>query len=339
MDNVGSNINKVWSHLFTVLHVFLVTEIKVWNVSRQSLVQSYSSGHRGNIFCTLFTPGAEYQIYSCAADSQVRVHDLLAGVSKAYHCHSGMTHKLAVSQNQPDVILSCSEDSTVRQFDTRIPHQCSRLSTCKNCLVTVTNKKNKLCGINSFALNPQDEQYFVVASRDQTLRVFDRRKLSLGYESRFTPVLELTPDIPPNNSPFCSGVTSVVYSVDGERIIGSYSGDTIYGFDLSDRIWDSEHEKVTRFETATDFNMEDKPTRWDKIRGSLLPKLGLPVRDREHLESIEMKDDEAKDDTELAENEDETKRTLTSWKMKWSVKVVHRSASCAACLLRICFVV
>lgn len=60
------------------------------------------------------------KLASGAADSCVKVIDLSQETTiESYFCHKSRVKRLAVSQNDPYLLWSCSEDGTIRQFDIR----------------------------------------------------------------------------------------------------------------------------------------------------------------------------------------------------------------------------
>ncbi|KXS19613.1 WD40 repeat-like protein [Gonapodya prolifera JEL478] len=110
------------------------------------LVLDVRSGHNANIFSAQFLHGyGDTKIVSCAADGIVRYTDidrcpLLTGFSSAspaanytptppFRCHTDMVFQVLPDPSTPPVFLSCSDDGTINQYDTRVSTSC-RCSGC-----------------------------------------------------------------------------------------------------------------------------------------------------------------------------------------------------------------
>lgn len=67
--------------------------------------------------------GLDNMIVSCARDNQVRLNELSVSgevaSSRKLAQHRGPAHKLSVHPENPQVILSCGEDSVVYSIDIR----------------------------------------------------------------------------------------------------------------------------------------------------------------------------------------------------------------------------
>lgn len=67
--------------------------------------------------------GLDTMIVSCARDNQVRLNELSSSgevcVSRKLAQHRGPAHKLSLSPENPNVVLSCGEDSVVFSIDIR----------------------------------------------------------------------------------------------------------------------------------------------------------------------------------------------------------------------------
>jgi nuclear receptor interaction protein len=88
------------------------------------LKANIATGHRANIFSVKFMPHTnERTIITASADGEARVIDIEGGVSKG-RFHRLQTHegpvKRIVTEDSPFYFLTCSEDGTVRQWDTRV---------------------------------------------------------------------------------------------------------------------------------------------------------------------------------------------------------------------------
>ena len=73
---------------------------------------------QANIFCTTFMPFSDHTIASCAGDGLIKVHQLDGSLevaaARTISCHTDRGKKLAVSAEEPQLLLSVSEDGTVR---------------------------------------------------------------------------------------------------------------------------------------------------------------------------------------------------------------------------------
>ncbi|KAF3901590.1 hypothetical protein ABW21_db0203710 [Orbilia brochopaga] len=117
-----------------------------------SFTHSISTGHTQNIFSVKFMPhSGDRTLVSCAGDGEVRVFDVnysAASIDTAsstfarsvrqvsrlshgetntrvYRAHRDRVKRI-VTENSPNLFLTCSEDGDVRQFDTRAPSDPNR---------------------------------------------------------------------------------------------------------------------------------------------------------------------------------------------------------------------
>lgn len=82
------------------------------------------TGHRANIFSVKFMPHTnERTIITASADCEARVIDIEGSVPKGkfrkLQTHDGPVKRI-ITEDSPFCFLTCSEDGTVRQWDTRI---------------------------------------------------------------------------------------------------------------------------------------------------------------------------------------------------------------------------
>lgn len=219
----------------------------------------FPTGHTANIF------GVAWLSSSCivtgAMDFTVRLHESPFGgnTSTTFDCHSGRVKDLAVEpRSMGQLFFSASEDGTVRQFDRRLPHcgcadsrpygaPSSReaggapIPPSSNVLIQLgsggvnrRSRSNTLPAM-SVALSPTDPTYIAVGCGDNTLRVYDRRMLGLSAPSDTT-----TPFAMGFRPPHAgmgigrneSHSTHISWSPDGNHLLGSFSNDHIYLFDV-----------------------------------------------------------------------------------------------------------
>lgn len=169
------------------------------------LDDTISTGHTQNIFSSKFLPGASHMtIASCAGDAQILVYDVErldrlvtsgfrsrlgelngregAGVKKLL-CHRDRVKRistevradksscrlLTISQDNPHIFLTVSEDGTVRQHDLRTTHNCR--SGCPSPLMT-TLSSIQLYSLSVSKINPY---LFTVAGTSPYAYLQDRR--------------------------------------------------------------------------------------------------------------------------------------------------------------------
>jgi len=93
----------------------------IWDSFNYRRMTDIDTFHKGNIFSVKFMPKFNNtKLATGAADSCVKVIDISQETTiENYSCHKNRVKRLAVSQNDPYILWSCSEDGTVRQFDIR----------------------------------------------------------------------------------------------------------------------------------------------------------------------------------------------------------------------------
>jgi WD repeat-containing protein 42A len=206
-------------------------QVCLWDWSKNNLVLTFDSGHKSNVFQTKFIPfTGDSQIVTCARDGQVRLALISSSGShigtKKLAKHADSCHKLAIEYDSCNLFLSCGEDGVVYEIDLR------QSTPAKILNVKNLDSSNKL-PLYSISSNPSNTYQFVVAGKDQYLRVYDKRML---VDRRDRKILKmLCPTKMRNTASTQRGrsVTSAVYSNDGHEIVASYSDDDIYLFDAN----------------------------------------------------------------------------------------------------------
>eukprot|EP00871_Galdieria_phlegrea_P004301 jgi/Galph1/4872/GphlegSOOS_G3562.1 len=246
------------------------TKLKIWDTSRRKLVRSWDSGHTANIFCARFMPLTDDSVVvSCAADSQVRVSNLAKQTVRPINCHTDRVKKFVTEPDSPNIVISASEDGTVRCFDLRERQKCrnTRNSSCSHVLVDLrpTRKSSfsrtpnsvsaimaKRVEFFSLALNPTQPWYFVTAGSDPFVRLWDRRMSGPFSQtvSVFCPShLRIS-----SRSTSYHYITGVSYDASGRRILASYSGEYIYLFDHLNGFHDELNEASQCTQTSNALN-------------------------------------------------------------------------------------
>lgn len=197
--------------------------ICIWDYENHKLKFSFDSGHSANIFTTKFIPHSDSKmIVSCSADHLVKVFNLDYSQNKAYElqnysCHQMRVKKLSTDPENNYTFLSCSEDGTVRHFDIRTKHTCG--STCDRILVDLQEE------IYSVAINQRNSSYFITGGSSPFIRMYDRRMIGNSQSvKKFCPSHLI---------PRGARITGVAYSHDGNEILGTYSAEDVYLFDVN----------------------------------------------------------------------------------------------------------
>jgi len=224
-------------------------KLNIWNVEKQRVIVSIPTSHSGNIFCCKFLPETnDSRLVSCAADGILNVYDVNYAQSSytaihRFNNHSEMTHKLALEPHNPNIIISSSQDGTCRQFDLReaTTRNCSSILVDWSHLESPGHRgHSKAVAIHSVDLNPVNTNFMIVGGGDYFIRLYDRRmnqpnSPSLKCLKVFAPqrLIEKNERLEEQNRFFMpTHITGVRYNYSGTEIIGTFSGDSIYMFDV-----------------------------------------------------------------------------------------------------------
>ncbi|XP_019700162.1 DDB1- and CUL4-associated factor 8 isoform X2 [Harpegnathos saltator] len=188
--------------------------VVIWDWARGKKRYWFESGHSSNMFQVKWLPfDMEYLMVTCGRDGQVRLLDLRHETSKKLATHNGPSHKLAVHNETPHVIISVGEDAKVLSIDIR-ERRPTKLLVVKEDISEV-----QLYSVHS---NPFNSNEFCVGGRSHYVRVYDQRKVS-------TPLYKLCPHHLTENK--YAHVTCAVYNYNGTEILASYNDEDIYLFD------------------------------------------------------------------------------------------------------------
>ncbi|XP_066159238.1 DDB1- and CUL4-associated factor 6-like isoform X2 [Euwallacea fornicatus] len=194
---------------------------------------NYCTSHKANIFSAKFLPStSDQQIVSCSGDGIVLHTDLnrqQETYQNQFHCHGGTTtYEVLTVPDNSNTFMSCGEDGTVRWFDLREKSSCS-LEKCKENILISCKR-----AITALAVSPTASHQLAVGCADSTVRIYDRRYLSV------TPGEHLLAQ------PFCTFVapkfgeerhyriTSLSYDSGGKDMLVSYSSDYLYLFNVQE---------------------------------------------------------------------------------------------------------
>eukprot|EP01080_Neovahlkampfia_damariscottae_P002953 gene2953-4963_t len=217
--------------------------LNIFKPLQNKMVKSIFSGHTGNIFCGKFLPHtSDTKIISCAADHEVRFFDIQKETTtQVYSPHRDMVKKLEIEPTDPSIFYSCSQDGTVRYFDIR--ETVDENSKENHILIKLQEESSprsfrNTLEINSISLNKQNSNYMICGGGDPFIRLYDRRKIE-NYVKKYSPKSIMDKKY--------VHITGVRFSQNGEKILGSYSEDNIYLFDVNENI-DEKEEIVMNYE-------------------------------------------------------------------------------------------
>ncbi len=146
-----------------------------------------------------------------------------------------------VEPGNPHMFWSASEDGYLRQHDIRTPSH--KAFNSPNALVAIRGPNGRPLELKGLDMCGSAPHLMAVACGDPTVRVFDRRKLSLGTPEAVLqgqgsrPVLGLAPPhLPLALKGLRAGrahATCVNFSGRGDRLVVTYHGDHAYAFDVT----------------------------------------------------------------------------------------------------------
>lgn len=219
----------------------------LWDMYTHKLRAAVPTGHRANVFGVRFMPQTGLsKVATGGWDKSVRITEVEAPhQSRVFACHGDRVKTVEVDQTTPAVVISASEDGTVRLFDIRERTESSSLPTSK-VLVRIPDPQHYFDsrGVKSACLNPVDPMQLLVSS--DSVRIFDRRKLSSSTASPCGPAdaaadflpRHLSPKSPERATPVASAGVQVFstyasFSEDGTQVVATFSADAVYVFDTT----------------------------------------------------------------------------------------------------------
>ncbi|KAL4283531.1 hypothetical protein GQ457_16G017000 [Hibiscus cannabinus] len=239
--------------------------INIWGYSSRKLSHSIETGHSANIFCTKFIPETSDELVaSGAGDAEVRLFNLsclngrglndgTATPSALYQCHTRRVKKLAVEVGNPNVVWSASEDGTLRQHDFREGTSCppagSSHQECRNVLLdlrcgakrSLADPPKHTLALKSCDISSTRPHLLLVGGNDAFARLYDRRMLPplTSCRKRMSPptcVNYLCPMHLSDRGHSSLHLTHVTFSLNGEEVLLSYSGEHVYLMDINHAI-------------------------------------------------------------------------------------------------------
>ncbi|KAK4518241.1 Transcription initiation factor TFIID subunit 9 [Mucor velutinosus] len=294
----------------TKLNVYLTFE----NYELQTTIDT---GHRANIFTAKFMPQtSDNIIVSGAGDSEIRIFDLTnpeKQLDSMYVCHSDQLKRICVFEDNPYEFMSCSQDGTVRHFDRRTPHLCSphnvrsfitaqskparqhplpdSKDARRGCPSPIVNYGRYNIELNSMTISKLFPHYFAVAGMNDYIYLHDRRMTNSSNVSFSTSsssshqmmdklkcIKRFSPTIDGLNRPD-KHITACKFSdTNGYELLGSWSSDGIYLFNINDdtiqsSISTNTSTSHTRNKTASDNSpssdavdlLQQKKEAWENI--------------------------------------------------------------------------
>eukprot|EP01041_Mallomonas_annulata_P008393 gene8393-17307_t len=216
----------------------------IWRLGDTEPYTCFNAGHTDNIFGIRFLPNTNDQfLVTGAMDGAVALHELDASKrthvkSQVYPCHRGQVKYVETEPQSPHVFFSASDDSHVRQYDTRLPYcGCTSYENGAVGLGALFPSMNSLIrepmagGIRSVRVCPVDVNLLLIACGDPFVRLYDRRMLFLTGPSgdASTPMQTYCPEHLEKAS--YAHATYAEFSACGRRIVATYHADHCYTFD------------------------------------------------------------------------------------------------------------
>ncbi|KAI8828480.1 WD40-repeat-containing domain protein [Chytriomyces cf. hyalinus JEL632] len=120
--------------------------LNLWDPMLDSpLLASFHTGFSRNVFSAKFMAGEHSAIAACAADGAVRfirVAESRIESNGLFKCHSDMAFEVLPDPQNSNVFLSCSDDGTVNQYDTRLASECACTNYCNSHVLIDVNRSH-----------------------------------------------------------------------------------------------------------------------------------------------------------------------------------------------------
>ncbi|XP_030764489.1 DDB1- and CUL4-associated factor 6-like [Sitophilus oryzae] len=206
----------------------------ITNAFTYKVEANYCTSHRANIFSAKFLPCTnDQQIVSCSGVGIVLHTDLNRPqdtYNNQFTCHGGTTtYEVMTIPDNPHTFMSCGEDGTVRWFDLRTKSSCFQ-QRCRDDILISCQR-----AITALAISPTASYQLAVACADSTVRVYDRRFLSVSPGEHLLAQPFCTFVAPKFGEERHYRITSLNYDSDGRDMLVSYSSDYLYLFNVQER--------------------------------------------------------------------------------------------------------
>ncbi|KAI9306334.1 WD40-repeat-containing domain protein [Cunninghamella echinulata] len=212
--------------------------LTIWNPFEGTFlhINSYT-GERDNLQSVKFMPMTSDQYAISGSDlGYIRLYDIASNTIISQY--SGLKTYTTVDTNNPNDILSCSEDGTVHHFDIRIRH-----SSLKSSLLLDYNCSGGSMAVHlrSLSIHPNNDHYFATAGSQNYIYLHDRRMISKGGDASF-PLKSLIKRFVNNNSSCTtknnqglSFANACKFSRSQHNLLmANWSDDGIYLFNIND---------------------------------------------------------------------------------------------------------
>lgn len=260
------------------------TDLSIFNTyDDYSLAVKISTGHRANIFSAKFLPQSNSStIISAAGDSEVRVFDITySGGTEAtmrypatettatyraftpansvrhiFRCHTARAKRIVTFPSDPSVFMSCSEDATVRRYDLRESHVCEAGRSGENCPPLLLSYADSEIEFNTITTSPLQPYLYAVAGSSPFIYLHDMR-FGRNLQQMWAQACRSDPSVasqcvrrfkPPGvkGGRMGNSITAVKLSEYNSReLLGTWSADNIYLFDIYDSPIDSQLQPPT----------------------------------------------------------------------------------------------
>eukprot|EP00210_Caulerpa_lentillifera_P008131 g7765.t1 len=225
--------------------------VNLWNVNERELRLSWQTTHTANIFSVIFIPETnDGVVVSGAGDGMVQMHDITHETTRVLTQHYDRVKVVQVYPDMPQVVLSGSEDQTIRELD-------MRMSSYRKML----KLRNP---IHTFDICQTKPWLLAVGGTNDILKVFDRRNLCTEMENPKSVWSMSLRDLDPKGE--TEGITGVKFSSDGSQVLANFFGNCIYLLSLIDETNEkmelpTQKRKRKNFPSTSSTSEDD---RWDE---------------------------------------------------------------------------
>lgn len=214
--------------------------IIIWDPYRKTQKRTVTTGHQGNIFSVKFIPDTcDTLVASSASDNCVKLTDSITSrnLLNCTGCHTDRVKRLAVHQDEPNLIWSSGEDGLILQYDIRENHICGT-SSSRHILLDLGSICARLKA-KCLAINPIKSEMLAVGATDIYNRLFDRRYLGHSNKKERACIAYFAPGhlLKSNNRSNqlqSYGTTYLSFSPDGSELLASVHAEQVYLFDLNE---------------------------------------------------------------------------------------------------------
>ncbi|CAO3612087.1 unnamed protein product [Cunninghamella blakesleeana] len=209
--------------------------ITIWNPFEERFLHINSNtGERDNLQSVKFIPMTSNRYAVSGSDlGYIRLYDISTGTIVSQY--SGLKHYTTIDINNPNDILTCSEDGTVHHFDIRIRH-----SPLKSNLLLDYSCTGMMVHLRSLSMHPNNDYYFATAGSQAFIYLHDRRMISNSGDVS-VPLKSLVkrfvkkPSCTNNRNQNLSFANVCKFSKSQHNLLmGNWSDDGIYLFNIND---------------------------------------------------------------------------------------------------------